>query len=68
LWKVQEAQLITVPFVPTVTGIPEIIYDLQSGRYFVTALTNEDKISDFKIKLDDKDFAPNGLARKAQSR
>lgn len=68
LWKVQEAQLITVPFVPTVTGIPELIYDLQSGRYFVTALTNEDKISDFKIKLDDKDFAPNGLARKAQSR
>ncbi len=68
LWKVQEAQLLTVPFVPTVTGIPELIYDLQSGRYFVTALSNEDKISDFKIKLDDKDFAPNGLARKAQSR
>ncbi|MFP5306090.1 MAG: DUF1329 domain-containing protein [Gammaproteobacteria bacterium] len=49
LWKVQEAQLLTVPFVPTVTGIPEIIYDLQSGRYFVTALQNEDRISDFKI-------------------
>ncbi|MFA5939323.1 MAG: DUF1329 domain-containing protein [Sinimarinibacterium sp.] len=68
LWKVQEAQLLTVPFVPTVTGIPEVIYDLQSGRYFVTALQNEDKISDFKISFDDKDFAPNGLARKAQSR
>ncbi len=68
LWKVQEAQLLTVPFVPTVTGIPEIIYDLQSGRYFVTALQNEDRISDFKIKLEDKDFAPNGLTRRAQSR
>lgn len=68
LWKVQEGQLLTVPFVPTVTGIPEIIYDLQSGRYFVTALQNEDKISDFKIGFEDKDFAPNGLARKAQSR
>jgi len=68
LWKVQEAQLLTVPFVPTVTGIPEIIYDLQSGRYFVTALQNEDRISDFKIDFEDKHFAPNGLARKAQSR
>ncbi|MES0873738.1 DUF1329 domain-containing protein [Sinimarinibacterium sp. HSW-8] len=68
LWKVQEAQLLTVPFVPTVTGIPEIIYDLQSGRYFVTALQNEDRISDFKIKLQDKDFAPNSLSRRAQSR
>jgi hypothetical protein len=68
LWKVQEGQLLTVPFVPTVTAIPEIIYDLQSGRYFVTALQNEDKISDFKIKLEDRDFAPNGLTRKAQSK
>ncbi|MFC4251639.1 DUF1329 domain-containing protein [Sinimarinibacterium flocculans] len=68
LWKVQEAQLLTVPFVPTVTGIPEIIYDLQSGRYFVTALQNEDRISDFKIDYADKDFAPNGLSRRAQSR
>ncbi len=68
LWKVQEGQLVTVPFVPTVTAIPEIIYDLQSGRYFVTALQNEDRISDFKIGFDEKDFAPNGLARKAQSR
>ncbi|WP_248679802.1 DUF1329 domain-containing protein [Sinimarinibacterium sp. CAU 1509] len=68
LWKVQEGQLITVPFVPTVTAIPEIIYDLQSGRYFVTALQNEDKISDFKIDFNDRDFAPNGLARKAQSK
>ncbi len=68
LWKVQEAQLLTVPFVPTVTGIPEIIYDLQSGRYFVTALQNEDRISDFKIDFEDRYFAPNGLNRKGQSR
>jgi hypothetical protein len=68
LWKVQEGQLITVPFVPTVTAIPEIIYDLQSGRYFVTALQNEDRISDFKIDFGDRDFAPNGLARKAQTK
>ena len=68
LWKVQEAQLITVPFVPTVTGIPEIIYDLQSGRYFVTALQNEDKISDFKIDFKDDYFSPNSLNHKSQTK
>ena len=66
LWKVQEAQLISVPFVPTVTGIPEIIYDLQSGRYFVTALSNEDKISDFNISFKDDYFSPGSLNRKSQ--
>lgn len=68
LWKVQEAQLISVPFVPTVTGIPEVIYDLQSGRYFVTALSNEDKISDFKISFKDDYFSPGSLNRKSQTK
>ena len=66
LWKVQEAHLITAPFVPTVTGSPEIIYDLQSTRYFVTALTNEDKISDFKISYADSEFKPASLRKKAR--
>ena len=68
LWKVQEAQLLTVPFVPTISGIPEIIYDLQSGRYFVTALTNEDKITDFKIDFKDDYFSPSNLAHKSQTK
>ena len=67
LWKVQEAELLTVPFVPTVSGIPQVIYDLQSGRYFVTALTNEDKITDFKINFRDDHFSPASLARKSQN-
>ena len=68
LWKVQEAQLLTAPFVPTVTGVPELIYDLQSGRYFVTALVNEDKITDFQIEYKDRFFKPGTLQRKARSR
>jgi hypothetical protein len=68
LWKVQEAQLLTVPFVPTISGIPELIYDLQSGRYFVTALTNEDKITDFKIDFKDDYFSPNNLQHKSQTK
>lgn len=68
LWKVQEAHLLTVPFIPTVTGIPELIYDLQSKRYFVTSMTNEDAISDFEINYTDDYFSPDALKRKARSK
>lgn|GEM_PF-768283 len=68
LWKVQEAHLLTVPFIPTVTGIPETIYDLQSKRYFVTSMTNEDAISDFEVNYTDDYFSADGLKRKARSK
>ena len=68
LWKVQEAHLLSIPFIPTVSGIPETIYDLQSKRYFVTTMTNEDAISDFEVKYDDAMFTPAALQRKAKSK
>lgn len=68
IWKVQEAHLLTAPFVPTTTGVPELIYDLQSRRYFATALVNEDKITDFEISYPDSYFQPAALKRKSRSR
>lgn len=68
LWKVQEAHLLTIPFIPTVSGIPETIYDLQSKRYFVTTMTNEDAISDFEVSYDDAMFTPAALQKKARSK
>ena len=68
LWKIQEAHLITAPFVPTVTGVPELIYDLQSKRYFTTAMSNEDNISDFKAGFEDSYFDPANLKRKARAK
>jgi hypothetical protein len=68
LWKAQEAHLITAPFIPTVTGVPELIYDLQSHRYFATTMTNEDSITDFEVKFDDAYFDPANLKRKARNR
>jgi hypothetical protein len=68
LWKIQEAHLLTAPFVPTVTGVPEIIYDLQSKRYFTTAMVNEDTITDFKISFADSYFDPSTLKRKARGK
>jgi hypothetical protein len=68
LWKVQEAHLLTIPFIPTVSGIPEVIYDLQTHRYFLTTMTNEDPISNFEIRYDEKVFSPAALQRRAARR
>ena len=68
LWKVQEAHLLTIPFIPTVSGIPETVYDLQSKRYFVTTMTNEDPYSDFEVVYDDALFTPGSLQRKAKNK
>lgn len=68
LWKVQEAHLLTIPFIPTVSGIPEVIYDLQTKRYFLTTMTNEDPVSDFEIKYTEKQFSPAALQRRAARR
>lgn len=66
LWKMQEAYLLTLPFVPTVTGAPEAIFDLKSGRYFLTAMTNEDQVSDFEATYKDAFFKPANLKRMAR--
>jgi Protein of unknown function (DUF1329) len=68
LWKFQEAHLLTIPFIPTVSGIPEVIYDLQTKRYFLTTMTNEDPVSNFEIKYDEKQFSPAALQRRASKR
>ncbi len=68
LWKVQEGHLLTAPFVPTTTGIPEFIYDLQSKRYFATTLANEDEVTDFDITYEDRHFEPANLSRLARRR
>ena len=68
VWKVQEAHLLTAPFIPTTTGLPEVIYDLQSGRYFATTLVNEDPSTDWEQKFDDKYFDSGSLKRKAKNK
>ncbi|TAJ55153.1 MAG: DUF1329 domain-containing protein [Nevskiaceae bacterium] len=62
LWRFQEAHLTTFPFVPATTGSPEVHYDLQSGRYFVTASYAGDDYPDFGASFDDAYFRPQTLA------
>jgi hypothetical protein len=68
LWKVQEAHLAAFPFVPLVSGVPEAIYDLQSGRYFLTTLVNEDRYQDWLIDYNDDFFSPGTLNLRSQGR
>src|SRR5439155_23873288 len=62
-WRFQEAHLATFPMIPTVSGIPEVIYDPQTGRYFVTAMQNEDKVSDYVIEYGSDYFTPENVKR-----
>jgi len=65
LWRFQEAHLTTFPFVPTTSGSPEVHYDLQSGRYFVTASFSGDDYPDFNLTLEDSYFRPQTLASRS---
>jgi len=64
LWQLQEAHLLPLPFIPTVTGLPEVIHDLQKGRSFVTTLINEEPIFDYDARYDDGDFSPMRLQQR----
>ncbi len=63
LWRYQEAYLIPIPFIPTVSGIPEAYYDLQSGRYFASGLTSEERIPDWHIEFRKRHFSPRTLKK-----
>ncbi len=68
LWRLQEAHLITLPFIPTVTGVPEVMYDLQSGRYFVTGLYSEERMPDWTFEHPKTHFSQRTLTRKGMFR
>ncbi|MGH8453883.1 MAG: DUF1329 domain-containing protein [Nevskiales bacterium] len=60
-WRFQEGHLASFPMIPTVSAVPEIIYDLQTGHYFITAMQNEDKVSDYLIEYKNEHFTTQTL-------
>lgn len=64
LWKFQEGHILAAPFVPTASAVPEVIYDLRSGRYFATAMVNEQKVNDFDARFKKKYFKPANVAKR----
>ncbi len=64
LWKFQEAAAILFQPLLISGGVPDMIYDLQSGLYFVTAMSNEGQPNDFSVELKDRYFSPQSLKRR----
>ncbi|MAA73346.1 MAG: outer membrane lipoprotein-sorting protein [Salinisphaeraceae bacterium] len=64
LWKFQEAANTHLTTGQFVGGAPELIYDLQSGLYFATAMINEGKPNDFSVAYDDQYFSAQALKRR----
>lgn len=56
LLQLQEGHLVSASNVLTTTAVPEVIYHFDSGRYFVTAMANEDEPYDASVKFDDAYF------------
>lgn len=65
LMQFQEGHTIYGANVQTAGGVPEVIYHFNSGRYFITAMANEDKPNDFSVQLDDKQFEPAAVQKRA---
>jgi hypothetical protein len=63
LWRVREVYGVQAYHVPTFAGTGEVIYDLQSRRYLVGGLTNEEKFAEFGKKYSPADFSTAALRR-----
>lgn len=61
LFKFQESHQTFFENSQAVGGLPEIIYDFASGRYFVTALANEDQSNDWSVTFDNAYFLATAL-------
>jgi hypothetical protein len=63
LWRVHEIDAVQFYDVPTAWTACEAIYDLQSRRYLVTGLTNQEKPIRFNYKLESSYFTADNLRR-----
>jgi hypothetical protein len=64
LYKFQEGHMIYAANIQTATAIPELIYDFFSGRYFITALANEDQANDLTVKYPGDYFTADAVQKK----
>ena len=62
-WKFHEGHVLPVQPILFGTSVPEVIYDLQSGGYFVTSMFSEDKPGDFSYPLTDENFTPEAVKK-----
>lgn len=61
LWRVSEAHAINYYDQPLVTPTLESTLDLQSGRYIVNGVNNQDPVMQFGLDLSPSDYTPQAL-------
>lgn len=64
LMQFQEGHLVPIYSRQWATTIPEVIYHLNSGRYFVTSMINEDQPYDSETPMPDKTFDPDTVQKR----
>jgi hypothetical protein len=61
LWRVSEAHTINFYEIPTLWATLEATLDLQSGRYIVNGLDNQDPVATFQQSLSPSNYTPQAL-------
>ncbi|MFK5004465.1 DUF1329 domain-containing protein, partial [Klebsiella pneumoniae] len=64
LLQFQEGHPVQYRDVLAVATQPEVIYHFDSGRYFVTAMANEDQPFDSTVVLQDSDFEADTVQKR----
>jgi hypothetical protein len=65
LYQFQEGHYVSLRNILGSGTIPEVIYHMTSGRYFITALANEDKPNDYTFSADDAYFEAASVQKRA---
>lgn len=63
LYRVGVAHGVNYYDVPTHWSTLDVYHDLNSRRYLAIGLDNEEKMYDFTVKMDDREFTPQALRR-----
>ncbi|WP_208112187.1 DUF1329 domain-containing protein [Zavarzinia compransoris] len=64
LWRVQDDPIINYYDIPLCSSALEATYDLQSGRYVVFGLKNEEKMLNWNVQdIDPSKFTPDAIRR-----
>ncbi|HUR41278.1 MAG TPA: DUF1329 domain-containing protein [Verrucomicrobiae bacterium] len=65
LYQFQEGHYVPASNILAGTTIPEVIYHFTTGRYFVTAMANEDKPNDLTVKFGSDHFTAAAVQKRS---
>lgn len=66
LWRVKDQMLMQAYDLPAMWGAGEVYYDLQSQRYNMQSLRNQERPAKFNVPFKVSDFGPDALRRMGQ--